>query len=64
VERGGLVSRSVSRSTDYLIVAAIASRDWLHSHQGTKIIEALKLREKGGSIHFVEELTFRKALGF
>ncbi|TGQ72910.1 hypothetical protein EN804_03205 [Mesorhizobium sp. M8A.F.Ca.ET.161.01.1.1] len=63
VERGGLVSRSVSRSTDYLIIAAIASRDWLHSHQGTKIIEARKLRENGGHIHFVEELTFRKALG-
>ncbi|RUV64290.1 MAG: hypothetical protein EOR78_33225 [Mesorhizobium sp.] len=64
VERGGLVSKSISRSTDYLIVAAIASRDWLHSHQGTKIIEARKLRESGGRIHFVEELTFRKALGF
>ncbi|RVB72043.1 MULTISPECIES: BRCT domain-containing protein [unclassified Mesorhizobium] len=63
VERGGVVTRSVSRSTDYLIIAAIASRDWLHSHQGTKIIEALKLREKGGNIHFVEELTLQKALG-
>lgn len=64
VERGGLVSRTVSRSTDYLIVAAIASRDWLHSHQGTKIMEARKLRENGGRINFVEEVTFRKALGF
>ena len=60
--RGGFVSKSVSRSTDCLIVAAIASRDWLHSHQGTKNIEARKLREQGGRPHFVDELTFRRAL--
>jgi hypothetical protein len=63
VKRGGLVSRTISRNTDYLIVAAVASRDWLHSHQETKIIEARKLRESGGRLHFVEEFTFRKALG-
>lgn len=62
-QRGGVVAKSVSRNTDYLIVAAIASRDWLHSHQGTKIIEARKLREQGGRPHFVDELTFRRALG-
>lgn len=61
-ECGGLVAKSVSRSTDYLVIAAVASRDWLHSHQGTKIIAARKLREKGGRPHFVEEVTFQKAL--
>lgn len=60
--RGGVVTKSVSRSTDYLVVAAVASRDWLHSHQGTKIIEARKLHEQGGRPHFVDELTFRRAL--
>lgn len=62
LERGGAVAKSVSRNTDYLVIAAVASRDWLHSHQGTKIIEARKLREIGGRPHFVEEITFRKAL--
>lgn len=62
LERGGAVAKSVSRNTDYLVIAAVASRDWLHSHQGTKIIEARKLREIGGRPHFVEEVTFQKAL--
>jgi NAD-dependent DNA ligase len=61
-QRGGEVAKSVSGKTDYLVVAAIASRDWLHSHQGTKIIQARRLREKGGRPSFVEELTFRRAL--
>lgn len=62
LERGGTVAKSVSRNTDYLVIAAVASRGWLHSHQGTKIIEARKLRERGGRPHFVEEITFRRAL--
>lgn len=62
IERGGAVAKSVSRSTDYLVIAAVASRDWLHSHQGTKIIEARKFREQGGRPYFVEEITFQKAL--
>lgn len=62
IERGGMVAKGVSRKTDYLVIASAASRDWLHSHQGAKIIEARRLREIAGRPHFVEEVTFQRAL--
>lgn len=45
VERGGLVAKSVSKKTDYVVVADGASRDWVLTHKGTKIIKAQELRE-------------------
>ena len=55
LELGGLVSKTPSRKTDYVVVASAASRDWVHTHKGTKIIRAIELREEGGQPLFVTE---------
>ena len=62
-ERGGSWKNAVCGQTDYLAVAAAASRDWKHTHEGTKIIRAMELRDKGGRPHLVQEPTLAVALG-
>lgn len=62
-ERGGEWKNTVCSQTDYLVVAAEASRDWKHSHEGTKIIRAMELREKGGRPDLVQEPMLAQALG-
>ncbi|HDZ72486.1 MAG TPA: hypothetical protein ENH55_06840 [Aurantimonas coralicida] len=62
-ERGGGWKNAVCRKTDYLAVAASASRDWRHTHEGLKIMRAMKLRGKGGRPHMVQEPTLAVALG-
>lgn len=62
-ERGGVVKPAVTRDTEYLVVAAAASRDWRFSHAGTKLQHALELRTTMGRPHLVPETTFRVALG-
>lgn len=61
-DRGGNWKDVVCTKTDYLVVAVAGSRDWVHSHEGTKILRALEIREKGGRLHVVEEPTFSAAL--
>ncbi|AVW90421.1 BRCT domain-containing protein [Celeribacter baekdonensis] len=62
LERGGLVAKSPSGKTDYLVVASEASRDWVQTHKGTKIIKAIQLREKSGQPHFLSEMRLLKIL--
>ncbi|MFN7011868.1 MAG: hypothetical protein ACK4PN_17765 [Allorhizobium sp.] len=61
-DRGGEFKSSVCRNTNYLCVAAEASRDWRHSHEGTKIIRAMELRDEGCGPDLVHEGTLAKAL--
>lgn len=61
-DRGGEFKNSVCRNTNYLCVAAEASRDWRHSHEGLKIIRAMELRDEGHGPHLVHEGTLAKAL--
>lgn len=61
-ERGGSWKNSVCGETDYLVVAAEASRDWKHTHEGTKIIRAIELRQKGGRPDLVHEPMLARAL--
>ena len=62
-ERGGSLKPYVTFDTNYLLVSATASRDWKHSHEGTKIIRAIELREQRDSPEFVLEPTFEAAIG-
>jgi hypothetical protein len=56
LEAMGLVkAKSVSKKLDFIIVASEASRDWIHTHKGTKIVRALELREQTGRPFFVSE---------
>lgn len=61
-ERGGGSKAMVCRNTDYLCVAAEASRDWRHSHEGLKIMRALELRAEGRGPALVHEVTLSQAL--
>ena len=60
--KGGFWKNTVCRNTDYLGVAATASRDWKHSHDGLKIIRAFEIREHGDRPDVVEEHVLLKAL--
>jgi NAD-dependent DNA ligase len=61
-DRGGQFKNTVCTHTDYLCVAAEASRDWKHSHEGLKIIRAMELRKEGHGPHLVQEGTLAQAL--
>lgn len=62
-ERGGRLKPQVTFDTKYLLVSATASRDWKHSHEGTKIIRAIELRQQRESPEFVLEPIFEAAVG-
>lgn len=62
VDRGGEFKDNVCKNTHYLCVAASASRDWTHSHEGRKIIRAQELRTKGQGPQLVHEGTLLSAL--
>ncbi|MGN7802497.1 hypothetical protein ACTJKE_07150 [Ensifer sp. 22521] len=61
-DRGGEFKSSVCRNTHYLCVAAEASRDWRHSHEGLKIMRAMELRAEGRGPHLVHEGILAQAL--
>ena len=43
---GGAVDPNVTKHTDYLIIGTFASRDWLQTSYGRKILKAVEYREK------------------
>ncbi|MCW8830991.1 MAG: hypothetical protein OQK32_05650 [Gammaproteobacteria bacterium] len=52
---GGLIHARVVSKLDYLVVGAIASRDWKHSTHGNKIREAMAMRDDGRGIKIITE---------
>jgi NAD-dependent DNA ligase len=44
--RQGLLSKNVSQGTDYLVIGAMSSVDWIHSSYGRKIEKAMELKQK------------------
>lgn len=54
-ERGGVVKKNISRQVDYLVVGEVGSRDWLHASFGTKIRDAVNLRDAGVPLHIISE---------
>jgi len=44
--RGGLARRSVSGSTDYIVIGGICNPQWLHANAGTKIEAAQQFRKE------------------
>jgi len=53
--RHGAVRSAVSKSTDYVIVGEVGSRDWVHSSFGRKIQDAVEFRNLGASISIIPE---------
>ena len=61
-QRGGLVDGNVTRRTGMLVVGAVASRDWLHSSYGRKIMRAVELRDSGRPVGIIGEDHWRRFL--
>jgi len=55
VGRGATVQSGVRLTTNYLVVGHLGSEDWLHASFGTKIADAMEIRERGGLIAVVAE---------
>lgn len=60
--RGGIVKAAVTDRTDYLAFASEASRDWRHSHEGTKLIAARERRQSSDRPFLLPEHVLAKAL--
>ena len=45
-----------------LVVGAVASRDWLHSSYGRKIMRAVELRDSGRTVGIIGEDHWRRFL--
>ncbi|MTD34075.1 BRCT domain-containing protein [Paludibacterium denitrificans] len=62
IQRGGIISPSVKRDTNVLVIGAIGSRDWKQSTFGTKIEKAISYQQKGINILIVSESHFTNFL--
>jgi NAD-dependent DNA ligase len=62
LQRGGIIGDNPSRSTNYLLIGFLASRDWIHSTHGLKIQRAIELRQTGSEIAIISEEHWRKHL--
>lgn len=54
-QRGAEVQDSVTTDLDYLVIGAIATRDWRHSSYGNKILKAVDYKAKGRDIAIIAE---------
>lgn len=61
-KRGGSVADTVRANKTVLIVGGTASRDWLHSSYGRKIMAAVDYREKGHQVTIVSEAHWKSHL--
>lgn len=62
-QRGGTIGADVRTDTNVLVIGETASRDWVHSSYGRKIMKAVEYREKGYPIAIITEAHWRNALG-
>ena len=54
-ERGGKISKSITKKLDYLVVGFFGSTDWIHSPYGRKIEKAADYRELYGNLAIISE---------
>jgi NAD-dependent DNA ligase len=55
-------SSSITRHTNYLVVGAMASRDWKNTSHGLKIEKAMTLKQDGCHLFVISEETWVNAL--
>jgi len=61
-KRGGIVSRSVTKKVNYVVVGGLGSSEWKHGSYGTKIAKAVEFRGSGIPIRIVQEDQWAGAL--
>lgn len=62
VDRGGRVGETVTQRTSFLVIGPIASRAWLESTHGRKILRAVELRSEGLPLRIVSEEAWIQAV--
>lgn len=58
IDLGGIPLSSVTKKLDYLIIGALASRDWIGSGHGRKIAKAMEYKGQGYAITLLTEETW------
>ncbi len=56
--KGAVISKNVTKKTDYLISGCLENSDYKYDSYGTKIKRALELQEKGSHIRIINETDF------
>lgn len=60
--RRGTVASAVSKKTHYLVVGSMGSPEWKHGSFGTKVEQAMALKNEGAEICLVDENRWASAL--
>lgn len=62
LSRGGSTKKSPTKTTSYLVIGHLGSRDWIHSTHGRKIERAVQLAESGAPICLISEEYWMEAV--
>lgn len=62
LSRGGLVSGSITKKLNYLVVGGLGSDEWKHGSFGTKIAKAMEYKRAGVPILIVHEDVWASSL--
>lgn len=62
VSRGGLVSRTITKKLNYLVVGGLGSDEWKHASFGTKIAKAMEYKRAGVPLYIVHEDVWASSL--
>lgn len=60
--RGGIISSSVTRKLDYVVVGGLGSAEWKHGSFGSKLEQAMKLKREGASLRIIHEDSWANSL--
>ncbi|MCK4620680.1 MAG: hypothetical protein KAT62_00555 [Desulfuromonadales bacterium] len=55
IDLGGVTTKNILKSTDYLVIGSIGSTDWIHTSFGRKIERAKELQAEGLPIAIISE---------
>lgn len=53
--RGGILGKSITQRTNFLVLGDLGSRDWAHTSFGRKIEKAVEYREAGVPLKIIDE---------
>jgi NAD-dependent DNA ligase len=57
---GGIPTSSINKKLNFLVIGALASRDWVATSHGRKIEKAMYYREQGSQVIILSEETWAK----
>lgn len=63
IDLGGIPTSFITKKLNYLVIGALASRDWVTTSHGRKIEKAMFYKEKGCPVTILSEETWSKFIG-